>query len=79
VPSGIHSIAVVPWVDSKVQFPMSALSFEGWGGSSEEPDEGKPQVRFCEGAHSSFREEVAMSSTRQKRLFKIKSYMPSAC
>ena len=24
----------------------------GWGGSSEEPDEGNPQVRFCEGAHS---------------------------
>jgi hypothetical protein len=23
-----------------------------------------PEVRFCEGAHSSFREEVAMSSTR---------------
>jgi hypothetical protein len=22
------------------------------GGSPEEPDEGKPQVRFCEGAHS---------------------------
>jgi hypothetical protein len=29
VPSAIQSIAVVPWVDSKVQFPMSTLSFAG--------------------------------------------------
>ena len=41
------------------------LSFKGGGGSSEEPDEGKLQVQFCEGVHSSFPEEVAMSSTRQ--------------
>jgi hypothetical protein len=26
---------------------------------------GKPQVRFCKGAHSSSHEEVAMSSTRR--------------
>jgi len=25
---------------------------KGWGGSSEEPDEGNLHVRFCEGAHS---------------------------
>ena len=36
---------------------------------SEEQDEGKPQVRFCERAHSSFREEVAMSSTRRIRCY----------
>ena len=29
LPSGIHSITVEPWVDSKVQFPMSTLSFDG--------------------------------------------------
>ena len=29
MPSGIQSIAVVPWGDSKVQFPMSTLSFDG--------------------------------------------------
>ena len=28
-------------------------------------DEGKLQVLFCKGAHSSFWEEVAMNSTRQ--------------
>jgi len=43
---------------------------KGWGGSSEEPDEGNLHVRFCEGAHSNLgaitpNKRCAMGSTRQ--------------
>ena len=45
---------------------------KGWGGSSEEPDEGNLHVRFCEGAHSNLgaitpNKRCAMGSTRQER------------
>ena len=43
---------------------------KGWGGSSEEPDEGNLHVWFCEGAHSNLgaitpNKRCAMGSTRQ--------------
>nr|QNO41921.1 hypothetical protein KBJIOONF_00007 [Methanosarcinales archaeon ANME-2c ERB4] len=47
---------------------------KGWGGSSEEPDEGNLQVRFCEGAHSNLgaitpKQEVRYGSYLTELLF----------
>jgi hypothetical protein len=50
-----HIFHTQMWVEDGNKTGLITYLTNDGVGSSEEPDEGKPQVRFCEGAHSNLR------------------------
>ena len=84
MPSKSHTIRDTPSTPKGgqgVSTKLSSITLRAIcrGGIPEEQDEGKHQVRFCEGVHSSLRQnnlqrEVAMSSTRQQQIFIFGNY-----